>query len=146
MTALSFPFSVDMQVRGPDIDSWGHVNNAVYLEWLEHARWEMARIGRLFDRFGGALPFVRHVELDFLKETLYGDRIRVTLVPGACGNTSFTMQATVQIIEALQSSRIGATALEAKMAFTMVKPGVGKQPVPEFWRALFVPSASDEAD
>jgi YbgC/YbaW family acyl-CoA thioester hydrolase len=30
-------------VRGYELDSYGHVNNAVYLQYYEQARWEMIR-------------------------------------------------------------------------------------------------------
>ena len=30
-------------VRGYELDSYGHVNNAVYLQYYEHARWEMMK-------------------------------------------------------------------------------------------------------
>lgn len=31
----------DFRVRGYELDSFGHVNNAVYLHYLEEARWNM---------------------------------------------------------------------------------------------------------
>ena len=31
----------EFNVRGYELDSFGHVNNAVYLNYLEQARWEM---------------------------------------------------------------------------------------------------------
>jgi YbgC/YbaW family acyl-CoA thioester hydrolase len=30
-------------VRGYELDSYGHVNNAVYLQYYEYARWEMMK-------------------------------------------------------------------------------------------------------
>jgi len=32
-----------LSVRGYELDSYGHVNNAVYLQYYEHARWEMMK-------------------------------------------------------------------------------------------------------
>jgi YbgC/YbaW family acyl-CoA thioester hydrolase len=32
-----------ISVRGYELDSYGHVNNAVYLQYYEHARWEMMK-------------------------------------------------------------------------------------------------------
>lgn len=34
-------FKYEFQVRGYELDSFGHVNNAVYLNYLEQARWEI---------------------------------------------------------------------------------------------------------
>lgn len=33
----------DFSVRGYELDSFGHVNNAVYLNYMEEARWKMMR-------------------------------------------------------------------------------------------------------
>ncbi len=41
-------------VRGYEIDSFGHVNNAVYMNYFEHARWEALRSLGLFDYFAGS--------------------------------------------------------------------------------------------
>jgi YbgC/YbaW family acyl-CoA thioester hydrolase len=46
-------------VRGYELDSYGHVNNAVYLQYFEQARWEfMKREGYLEQVFQGALFLV----------------------------------------------------------------------------------------
>jgi len=34
-------FETRITVRGYEIDSYNHVNNAVYLSYMEHARWEI---------------------------------------------------------------------------------------------------------
>ena len=38
-------------VRGYELDSFGHVNNSVYLNYLEQARWEIFKSKELFDYF-----------------------------------------------------------------------------------------------
>jgi acyl-CoA thioester hydrolase len=37
------PFQVRIKVRGYELDPRGHVNQAVYLQYAEHARWECLR-------------------------------------------------------------------------------------------------------
>lgn len=37
------PFRVRIGVRGYELDPQGHVNQAVYLQYAEHARWELLR-------------------------------------------------------------------------------------------------------
>lgn len=37
------PFQVRLAVRGYELDPRGHVNQAVYLQYTEHARWEHLR-------------------------------------------------------------------------------------------------------
>ena len=46
---MSHEYSIT--VRGYEIDSFGHVNNAVYLNYMEQARWEIMRSMDLFDFF-----------------------------------------------------------------------------------------------
>lgn len=36
-------FEYNFSVRGYELDSYGHVNHAVYLNYLEQARWELFR-------------------------------------------------------------------------------------------------------
>lgn len=40
---------INLTVRGYELDSYGHVNNAVYLNYMEQARWEMFRSLELLD-------------------------------------------------------------------------------------------------
>jgi acyl-CoA thioester hydrolase len=37
------PFAIQIAVRGYELDSYGHLNRAVYLQYAEHARWECLR-------------------------------------------------------------------------------------------------------
>ena len=36
-------FKYQFQVRGYELDSFGHVNNSVYINYLEQARWEIVQ-------------------------------------------------------------------------------------------------------
>ncbi|AZM56463.1 thioesterase [Streptomyces sp. WAC 01529] len=40
---MTEPFSVSIGVRGYETDSQGHLNQAVYLQYAEHARWSLLR-------------------------------------------------------------------------------------------------------
>lgn len=44
-------FEYKISVRGYELDSYGHVNNAVYLNYFEQARWEILRKLDLIDYF-----------------------------------------------------------------------------------------------
>ncbi|HOT43724.1 MAG TPA: acyl-CoA thioesterase [Spirochaetota bacterium] len=44
-------FEYPITVRGYEMDSFGHVNNAVYLNYMEQARWEILKKRELFDYF-----------------------------------------------------------------------------------------------
>jgi len=43
-------FGYKITVRGYELDSYGHVNHAVYLNYMEQARWEIIRQIRLLDK------------------------------------------------------------------------------------------------
>jgi YbgC/YbaW family acyl-CoA thioester hydrolase len=44
-------FEFKVEVRGYELDSFGHVNNAVYLNYFEQARWDILKQKNLVDYF-----------------------------------------------------------------------------------------------
>ncbi len=131
-----FPFEIDLEVRGYEIDVWNHVNNAVYLQWLEHARWEMSRklgFGMLRD---GVLPVVRHYELDYRAPCFLGDKVRVSLWPEKLGTTSFNLRGRVTIVECAEPMRKAQIALDSTLVLVCTEHGK-KTAVPETWRQIF---------
>jgi acyl-CoA thioester hydrolase len=79
--AFDFPaaHAIELDVQSEDIDSYGHVNNAVYLTWLDRAAWShSASLGVplaqcLSMRRGMA---AQRIEIDYLRAALRGDRIQ----------------------------------------------------------------------
>jgi acyl-CoA thioester hydrolase len=80
----------------------GHVNNAVYLTYLEQARFShwrasgLARGGDLASNAGGPgeVPGVilAHVEIDYRRAAKYGDLLEIRVGVAAIGRTSFTYE------------------------------------------------------
>lgn len=135
--AQQFPFSVDVVVRGYELDPWGHVNNSVYLNWLEHARWELGA-STLFDGFGsGIMPVVRYLELDYQVETRLGDELKISIWPRSVGNTSMTLGSCIRIMSSRDKTRVGKIALLSKQVLACIKRPGGKVPVPTTWRVHF---------
>jgi len=65
------PFRYDLQIRERHLDTFGHVNNATYLQILEDARWEFItpRGFGLHDiQRTGLGPVVLEFNLKFIKE------------------------------------------------------------------------------
>ena len=84
-------FSQPIDVRFSDLDSSGHVNNAVFISYLEHARykwWASMLNGRDFKEDGF---LIARVEMDYRKPILLGDTVRVDLRVTQIGNTSFAL-------------------------------------------------------
>jgi len=81
LAELEFPGAhvIELDVRPEDIDAYRHVNNAVYLTWLDRAAWShSAALGVpvaecLALRRGMA---AQRIEIEYLRAALAGDRVR----------------------------------------------------------------------
>lgn len=87
-----FPFEHELEVRFRDCDPLGHVNNAVYLTYLEAARfaWWHAMFGPDGLREHGFI--LARVEIDYRRAALPGQRMLVRLGISAIGRSSFTIE------------------------------------------------------
>src|SRR5438477_4834796 len=79
-------------VRFRDCDALGHVNNAVYLTYLEQARftWWRAQFGLVPGRDRKPGVIMARVEIDYRSQSRYGDELEVRLTLDAVGRSSFT--------------------------------------------------------
>ncbi len=74
-------FTTHLRVRHYEMDVLGHVNNAVYLHYLEQTaveHWE--HLGFTFERYrelGGAFV-LRRLEIDYRRPAVAGDRLEIT--------------------------------------------------------------------
>lgn len=75
---MTYEYSI--RVRGYEMDSFGHVNNAVYLSYLEQARWEILRSRNLFDYFKDSAVFlvVTDADLHYSREIKVFDEIIIS--------------------------------------------------------------------
>jgi acyl-CoA thioester hydrolase len=92
-------------IRWRDIDGFRHVNNGVYLSYLEEARDALveAFAGSLIDRF-----VIRRIEIDYLSQLVQADgSVRVTCDLDGVGRTSVR---TREEIRALSDGRLVARA------------------------------------
>lgn len=89
--AAIWRFEHEMEVRFRDCDPMGHVNNAVYLTYLEAARfaWWRGAFGSSGLKDHGFI--IARVEIDFRKESVPGDRLLIRLRVDAVGRKSFTL-------------------------------------------------------
>lgn len=86
-----------LQVRFRDCDPLGHVNNAVYLTYLEQARFNLWRAQMGFQAKSAAdsgprgVGFIlARVEFDYRAQAKYGDDLDVKLSLDGFGRTSLT--------------------------------------------------------
>ncbi len=72
-------YEYPITVRGYEIDSFGHVNNAVYLNYFEQARWDILMKMDLFDYFQatGLILVVTDAAIHYSKEAGVFDELIV---------------------------------------------------------------------
>jgi acyl-CoA thioester hydrolase len=87
----AFDFVHRERVRFKDVDAMGHVNNAVYLTYLEEARgaWMLA----LGLASGHDFPIIiARAEIDFRSPARFGEEIEVRVRAGRFGTKSFDLE------------------------------------------------------
>lgn len=81
-----------IEVRGYELDSFGHVNHAVYVQYFEHARWKMlADHGITLESFNAAQawPIIAEIQVRYLKPTYLGEVLEVRSNVSNKGRTHF---------------------------------------------------------
>ena len=86
------PYKAKIEIRFSDIDKFGHVNNAVYLTYMEQSRIsyfnEIIGKNNEWEKTGIILA---KAEIDFLKPILFEDKIEIEVAVSRLGNKSFDM-------------------------------------------------------
>ncbi|WP_405989876.1 acyl-CoA thioesterase [Streptomyces sp. NBC_00986] len=78
---MSEPFSVPVTVRGYETDSLGHLNQSVYLQYAEHARWSAltaAGAGQPELLAQGIGPVVLETTIRYLRELRVDEEVTVS--------------------------------------------------------------------
>ncbi len=124
-------FTTDIQMRFRDIDGMGHVNNAVYLSYVELARTQFY-MHHANKRTLDEIDFIlAHVDIDFESQATWGDQIQVTVWPSKIGNSSFTLSYE---IKEKRSGRIVARAKSVLVTYDYEKRK--SKPIPDDFRSL----------
>ena len=93
-----FRHKLELNSRFMDIDAFGHVNNARYLNFLEEARisYSQDALGR-FKSVDDFNVLVARVEIDFKKPIVFGDKISIFTRVFKIGTKSFTFESLITI-------------------------------------------------
>lgn len=124
-------FSYPVEVRFRDLDALGHVNNAVYLTYLESAR-----IGYWFRVTGGSRlqdldMILARVEVDYRSPASLGETLQVAVRCVSIRRSSFVMAFEVR------ERREGRLVAEARKVLVHYDYAAGKsRPVPPELRRL----------
>ena len=109
MTAGAPRFTVthDLNPRFRDTDAMGHINNAVYVTYLEVARQEYWRAFKQDEDYR-VVPFIlAHVEIDFRSEALMRETLELCIRCAYVGTKSFAFE---YVIRELTSQRLVVSA------------------------------------
>lgn len=127
---MAAPFSTDLDVRFRDIDSMGHVNNAVYATYLEQAR--VGYFGSVLSLPLDAVETVlARVEIDFRRPVELGETVTVTLSVPELGTSSIPMDYEVTV-----EGEVAATASSVQVVYDA--DSGRSRPIPEAWRERIV--------
>lgn len=124
---------VPIEVRSYELDPYGHVNNAVYVNWLEHGRLAWLRdrgmsYTSIPESFGVRVVVVS-MRLDYKAETSLGDRVVVVSDVVRRGNSSFTFAHRVEFED-------GRAAAEGEVTMVCTRDGRSAPIPPELRERL----------
>ncbi|MDZ7393475.1 MAG: acyl-CoA thioesterase [candidate division KSB1 bacterium] len=131
---MDTPLIARLKVRSYELDSFGHVNNANFLHYLEVARGEfMALKGMGFVDFQRwqARPLVVRAWIHFHTPALADDQLRIEGRISSWGRARFTLSYLIY-----NESR-GRLCAEAETVMAFVNPQGKPVPVPEAFRKAF---------
>ena len=122
-------YECSLQVRTYECDSYGHVNNANYLNYLEFARYELLKdIGFDYDKAinAGFGVFISRIEIDYKRPAVTDDRLTIKTWPLKKGAVSGTF--------AQEILRGDAILVEAKVTWAFVDSKTGTPVrIPKEW-------------
>jgi len=128
-------FSQSLKVRSYELDAQGHVNYAVYLNYLEYARVAaLEQVGLRFDDYfkRGIYIVIVEVKIKYLAPATLGDELEITLEGISQGRTSATFKQEIFNI------KTGKKVVDAELVGVFInKEG---KPIPleeEFKKAFF---------
>jgi acyl-CoA thioester hydrolase len=110
---MAEPFQVRIAVRGYELDLQGHVNQAVYLQYGEHARWLCFQAAGLTPevlitaRVG---PVVLETTIRYLQELRAGDEVDVTCTFGWGAGKTFRVEQDYTRADGVPVARLTSVA------------------------------------
>ncbi|MEU9559244.1 acyl-CoA thioesterase [Streptomyces fumanus] len=110
---MSEPFSVPVTVRGYETDVQGHLNQAVYLSYAEHARWSLLQAAGISQSTllgKGVGPVALETGIRYRRELFAGDEVEVTCGFEWTGGKTFRIRQTVRKADGTVAAEIDGLA------------------------------------
>ena len=128
-------FTATHKVRSYELDSFGHVNNAVYLNYLEYARMEyLLQKGLSFTDFTkwDRIPYVIKAEIEYKSPARVHDVLEIRGTINQWKRVSFMIH--YEIFNTT-TKKISATA---NMKFVFVNKQEKMMPIPDEFKKAFI--------
>ncbi len=130
-----------LRVRGYELDSYRHVNHAVYLSYLEHARWELlAGAGWTLDELDRIKrwPVVVHLEIRYRKSALMDDELLILSRVPHVGRATFDVEHEIR--------RNGELLIEARIRAAVIDEMGRPSRIPDEFKSLRIQSEKSGAE
>ncbi len=139
---MTFDHEFRTQIKSKHIDGYGHVNNAVYLQLFEEARWDWIALGggsRDMVEELGVGPIVADIEVRFSRELKEGEKIIIR-------STRETPLAKVYWLKQVIYKESGEIACKSRyrLAFMDIKKRVLAEP-PQGWIDVLTKDVREES-
>ena len=89
-------FKIQLDIRWADVDSFGHVNNATYLTYLEECRSRWLESVPCHWEKGDTGPVVASINVNFRRRMHWPLSIEVTLQPQSPGRSSIKLESEIR--------------------------------------------------
>jgi acyl-CoA thioester hydrolase len=134
------PHIVTVEVRPEDIDAYQHVNNAVYLSWLDRAAWShSAMLGISLEECVRSLRrgmAAHRTEIDYLRAAVLRDRVLV-----GTWITESDLKLRVQRRFQVRRAADGATLARARIDYVCINLDSGRAArMPEVFQHAYRPT------
>lgn len=100
-------FRIELDVRWGDVDSFGHVNNAVFLAYLEECRSQWMDSVPCHWQDGDAGPVVANININYRRPIHWPERVAVTLKPASPGRSSIKLESEIRSAPAGEGPKKG---------------------------------------
>ena len=126
------PLRARVHVRSYELDSFGHVNNAVYLTYLEQSRFAYLEHLELVREQADMAMILARVEIDFRSPLGAGERFGIGVRPTRVGRKSFELEHELRSGERLVATARGVlVGYDYRTGETVA--------IPDTWRRSLTP-------
>jgi acyl-CoA thioester hydrolase len=129
-----------INIRFNDLDTFGHVNNAIYLSYFEEGRKDFFqdKVGMTWDWEGEGILLARN-EIDYKVPLRLNDKAQIEIWVSRIGNKS--LEVSYRIFKSEDGSQITCTTGKSVLVCFDYKTQKSV-PVPDEWREIFGQPAS----